>query len=483
MRKKGFFYFISFIAIILCSCSKDDLNVENHQQQIHQVLENSTKRLKFDSKEEVEALINSMKDDKDGRTKVLTRASSDFVSLNDYLRQNVLDSLTPEELAIVKAEGLEFDPDDEIIADPYFCDLLNAKREIEVDGKIYKFSEKGIFRCNADEADLLEDIDKYSSEISLKNTDEFITIKNSLEFVSRNFLLQEETPITKARSGTNRGNLVLGNKEVINMADIRDMEYKGRGDAGKVQNWISSKLGNNTIVEVNFTNKRRMKLRMFEQNYILYNSIGMTVRMQKKRLKIWWRTKADEFRFGWKNIELSHKFKDNPITNIEVLDPRTGMKVPKVPDYIKAKFPFSDKENVLFTVPFGTYKTFTMGDVNELFWKAMNTVASSLKNEFKNLNQGTYSVENKQGEWIVYSLIPQKEIVEKNTGREIARFDLKWFQGSFKVGLGINGNNGKVHIKNVSASPKKAGGIHRGEVYAAVKYHGRWKAARIYTVD
>lgn len=303
MRKKGFFYFISFIAIILCSCSKDDLNVENHQQQIHQVLENSTKRLKFDSKEEVEALINSMKDDKDGRTKVLTRASSDFVSLNDYLRQNVLDSLTPEELAIVKAEGLEFDPDDEIIADPYFCDLLNAKREIEVDGKIYKFSEKGIFRCNADEADLLEDIDKYSSEISLKNTDEFITIKNSLEFVSRNFLLQEETPITKARSGTNRGNLVLGNKEVINMADIRDMEYKGRGDAGKVQNWISSKLGNNTIVEVNFTNKRRMKLRMFEQNYILYNSIGMTVRMQKKRLKIWWRTKADEFRFGWKNIE------------------------------------------------------------------------------------------------------------------------------------------------------------------------------------
>lgn len=262
------------------------------------------------------------------------------------------------------------------------------------------------------------------------------------------------------------------------------MEYKaGRGDAGRFQHWISKKFGANTVIEVNFTNKRRMKLRMYEQDYVLYSAIGMTVRMQKKRLKIWWRTKADEFRFGWKNVELCHKFKFNPIPNIEVTDPKTGNKVPKVPDYIKATFPFSDKENVLFTIPFASYKDFTMGNVNNLFWQAMNSVASSLKNEFKNFTQGTYSVEIKPEETTVYSIVPQYEKVERNTGREVARFELEWFSGNFKIGVGINANNGNVNVKNVSATPVKAGRINRGEVYAAVKYHGKWKAARIYTSD
>ena len=71
--------------------------------------------------------------------------------------------------------------------------------------------------------------------------------------------------------------------EIIKQADIRDMEYKvGRGDAGKFQNWIAKKFGENTVVEVNFSKTKRMKLRMYEQDYIIRGKLGMTVRMQKE---------------------------------------------------------------------------------------------------------------------------------------------------------------------------------------------------------
>lgn len=56
-----------------------------------------------------------------------------------------------------------------------------------------------------------------------------------------------------------------------------------------------------------------MKLRMYEQNYIVARTIGMTLRMQKRLFRIWWRKKADEFRYGWTGLELQYQFKGNPI--------------------------------------------------------------------------------------------------------------------------------------------------------------------------
>lgn len=52
-----------------------------------------------------------------------------------------------------------------------------------------------------------------------------------------------------------------------------------------------------------------MKLRMYEQNYIIHRAVGMTVRMQARRFRIWWRKKAQEFRYGWSAIECEYDMK------------------------------------------------------------------------------------------------------------------------------------------------------------------------------
>ena len=113
--------------------------------------------------------------------------------------------------------------------------------------------------------------------------EEFVNVKGSLEFITRNFIPAPEVVQTRAASGSSRGDIKLPTGEIIKQADIRDMEYKvGRGDAGKFQNWIAKKFGENTVVEVNFSKTKRMKLRMYEQDYIIRGKLGMTVRMQKE---------------------------------------------------------------------------------------------------------------------------------------------------------------------------------------------------------
>ena len=469
-----------FNIAVFYSCNKDNLGEVNRENVFTHTSPNPPTRLKFNSPNEIENLIKQM-EETDGNQKI-TKASSDFLSLNGYLKKITLDSLSPDELAIVEKEGLVFEPEDEIIADPYFCELLNPKREIEVDGQIYKYVKDGIFRCDTADAELLNEIDEGNLQVPNGIYEEFTTIKGSLEFVSRDFSTTSETVQTKAQSGSSRGDLKLSNGTIINHSDIRDMEYKaGRGDAGKVQHWISKQFGENTIVEVNYDKRHRMKLRMYEQDYDIYNSVGMTVRMQKRKLRIWWRTKAEEFRFGWTNIELSHKFRLNPVPQVPAKNKYTGKEILRTAEYIKTKFPFADTETVLFTIPIANYKSITTGDVNKLFNSAMNLVTSHLKQEFKNMSQGAYSTEGLPGEFAVYTLLPQHEKVERNTGREVVRFDLKWFSGKFQIGVGINSTTGAASTNNITMQPTKSNGIHRAEIYAAVKYDGKWKAARIYT--
>ena len=469
-----------FSIAVFYSCNNDDLSDVNRENTFTHASPNPSTRLKFDSPNEIENLIKQM-EETDGNLK-MTKATSDFLSLNDYLKKITLDTLSPDELAIIEKEGLVFEPEDEIIADPYFCELLNSKREIEVDGQIYKYVKDGIFRCDAADAELLNEIDEGNLQIPNGIYEEFTTIKGSLEFVSRDFSTTTETAQTKAQSGSSRGDLKLKDGTIINQSDIRDMKYDTKkGDAGWLQKKMSSAFGKNTVVEVNYDKRHRMKLRMYEQNYGIYKAIGMTVRMQKRRLRIWWRTKAEEFRLGWKNLELSHKFGSNPIPLIPVTDKYTGKESLRIPEYITTTFPFSNTETVLFTIPFGSYKDITTGDVNKLFNSAMNLVASRLKQEFKNISQGAYSTDIRPEKAIVYTLIPQQEKIERNTGREVVHFYFEPFAGEFKIGISINSNTGVPSIKKIKMQPDGNGDIHRGEVYAAVKYDGKWKAARVYT--
>ncbi len=203
--------------------------------------------------------------------------------------------------------------------------------------------------------------------------------------------------------------------------------------------------------------------------------------MQKRKLRIWWRTKAEEFRFGWKGLELWNEYDANPIKKVPVLDIRTGVENLHEPQYITKNFPFSDTEHVFFTIPWLNYKSVTTRDVNNLFKSVMGRVTSYLKTKLDGFKQGAYSVKEETSKAVVYLLYPQEEKIEKNTGREVVEFELIGLSGEFDLGVNINLGTWSPSIKRVSVKPLKRAGIDRGEVYAAVRYDGQWKAARIYT--
>ena len=131
----------------------------------------------------------------------------------------------------------------------------------------------------------------------------------------------------------------------------------------------------------NFDKRHRMKLRMYEQDYIIYRAAGMTVRMQQRRLRIWWRKKAQEFRYGWTAIECEYKF-----SKPAFLDPPkmpNGMpQYNKYPTAMNKKFPFADSKIVLFHIPVANYDV-TTGDANKALAAGMKQLAKTIQRASK----------------------------------------------------------------------------------------------------
>lgn len=441
----------------------------------------ASSRMRFNSSEEVQSLLDQMQNGDYSNAKTKAYKSDNFLSLNEFLIQTALDSLTEEELKQIQAEGLVYDPEDTLIADPNFCDLLNANREIVVGEKVYKYIQEGVLRCNISEDSLLLNLDIDLSLIKdTIGSVNFIPLKNSLEFLPINYSqhIENEVPITRS-SGL--GDLKLENGFIISANNVRDIKWKSRGDAGLIQHGLSSILSKNTVVESNFDKRHRMKLRMYEQNYVVARTIGMTLRMQQRRLRIWWRKKADEFHYGWTGLELAYRFQERPIPPIHTPDwPKNEVGDSRTPDYISKKFPFDDNDIILFYVPFSNYPIKT-ANVNKLASEALNKVSSNIRNYFTSHNkQGVFTTEPYPHEHNLLVVVPQIEKHAYNDGREVYRFDTDWLSGNYTVGVQVYPSIKKANVS--FKAPYKAH-IARGCVYGAVKWNGKWKAARIYTCD
>ena len=128
-----------------------------------------------------------------------------------------------------------------------------------------------------------------------------------------------------------------------------------------------------------------MKLRMYEQDYIIYRAVGMTVRMQKRTLGIWWRKKAQEFRYGWSAIECEYKFPSPTFIDPPKM-PNGLPQYNKYPTGMTKKFPFANSKIVLFHIPLANYDV-TTGDVNGAMAAGMKKLASSINSWFS--EQGT----------------------------------------------------------------------------------------------
>ena len=305
MRTKTFLLG-TFCCLAAISCTKEMANtetapLENRSPSVSSIMSFSS----------AEQLQRFMDDFSQGKVSIETNTrseSGDFISLWDYNKSKDLSELSLEDISAAEADGLEYEPEDEIIADPFFTKILNDKRELKVDGKTYRYVNNGLIAYD-------NTVDP--SSIDLICTDDFSNLEEGDSYAINEHIMftkiDYDNPIDNELSysnnmgsgtGISQNGLTLSDGIYIPNDRIRRVDYeRNGGDASGFQKFASGIFGKSVVATNYFNKTHRMKLRTFSENYVLWKSVGMTVRMQHKRAGIWWRRKANEFRYGWTGVE------------------------------------------------------------------------------------------------------------------------------------------------------------------------------------
>lgn len=469
MKAKSLFLTICTVICVM-SCSKNFCEIPSKPCDFKQQI------LSFTSVQDLQSYADKICDEEAlVNTKSYMQLQNSFLSLWDFNKDIVLSRLTNEERAMINEMGLDYEPEDEIIVDPVFAKILNSKREVVVNDKIYRFVKNGVIIYDTSikpEAVDLIDISCYDQ----LEDDASVIIRENIEFIRIHYLQPDESenPIsTKAMINVPPKGLCLADGTIIGEGLVRKVSYgKGNGDANGFQKAMSSLFGTNVVAINHFDERHRMKLRTFSQDYKIYRSVGMTVRMQERTLGIWWRKKAQEFRYGWTAVECEYTY--------------AGPVFPAGVDYnninaMTKPVKYYSKPIVLFTVPYVDFEV-TNNDIYAVVSRALSKNKSKIDRwlnqnpSYKSHPQSIYTSQNRNSYRMFY---PQYEERATNDGREQINWDF-----NVSIGMSLTWMIGGGSTPDVQVSvPKQLTNvsINRGETYAAVKYNNQWRACVITT--
>ncbi len=500
---KKFFIFASMV-ILAGACTKTTLDEGLVTQDTSQEGMRSD-RLHFNSTQDLSAVIEQLKlcEEPDIHALPATRVSNltanptDFTSLRQHLIEQGLRSFTDAELAEIVADSLEYDPTDSLIADPYWMAVLNENREVQVGDMVYKYIDEGVLIYNA----------KTDYDVNAVITDRQLDAL-PLEPGERTTLTDPngvDGELIGLDYGNNQGKqIVIGGQRpsgpsnptppapmITNSLILSDglripydhIKFGVYAKGSKDETWFSSLWKNslNVTVENKFNSRHRMKVRMYSADYIIYQAIGMTVRMQKRKFGIWWRKKAQEIRYGWSAIECKYTFSTSKFFDPPKMPDGTPQHE-KYPSGMKGSFPFRNEKIVLFHLPL-VNKDITTGNINSVLKSGLNNVVSTIDNWFEddsnkgllNNPRGLYTV---NGEQEITVIFPHGEGQSRNDGREAVTWDSQWFSGELIAGFKLN--SGGFSFKNIEWNPSVIQ-IERACIFGAVKYGDQWRACIIGT--
>lgn len=210
--------------------------------------------------------------------------------------------------------------DAQFISDPLFAAVVNHNDELVVGDSIYKFTKDyGVFFAHR------KDLDELVSYID--------EMKNS-EDRSRSYYKMEPCMMREQYGGVTRVNEKISRY-------VRPLERKsdycggggGSGGGGspppvpsipedvKLNRIINSLptcggsrpllqniFGTTYVCRNYFDRKHRIKTEFWDQKWLIYTSVGVLTKTQRKRFWIWWASKSDEIHLGINRILLKYDF-------------------------------------------------------------------------------------------------------------------------------------------------------------------------------
>ena len=309
--------FILLLAIlIVSSCTKEqetlsfDTNVDESLVEVKLVND----KLKFADKESL-TLFMEQNDQSEIKKKVSKFTEQGFKTLRPFFEDNeeeaMNDFLVRKQAKIAKKGYLyssksnddEIDLDDELISDANFAAILNEDRAIYVGDSLYIYTTLGAYACKIeDEEHLRNYLSNESSKISSK--EKLLAARGSCNYYISSYSRDMLEPIELRKvpinskinryescgggsgggSGSGSGSGSGGSSSTSLQASMPIITPMSFGTCKYSENSIwQSIFGNRVKCNDYHDSTHRVQTQFYNENYLLFNKIGMKVKYQKKR--------------------------------------------------------------------------------------------------------------------------------------------------------------------------------------------------------
>ena len=334
MRLEKFF----LLSLVLLGCSKDKDAEQNISQQqgtltpLEGIIKN---RVYFASQENLKKEIEKMNQDEIYFEKTMLdwyrKGFKPFTPVGDP-------DENPELISLLGLSGIADDDqeaEENPISDPVLAAFLDRNKEIVVADTLYHFTKNSIYYSYIKDSISLRDYLKTVNEQRLTQ-EEIVHIRNTEagKKVVVNKVYRFIAPISKGERLTfpslkqrqNKTSKISGrfyddrSTNIANFAIARTDDYeihhliKTLPEIEGVDNWFLHRSFGTTKVGIQkFDNRHRVKMEYWDQNYVFYQSTGISVRNQTRRFRIWWASKANEIVLGIDYAYFKFKKPDAPI--------------------------------------------------------------------------------------------------------------------------------------------------------------------------
>ena len=187
-------------------------------------------------------------------------------------------------------EDLEFA---EFIADPTLASLLNKDGDIRIGTFTYHYTPFGLFVATSESGEEAFRAVMQSASSVKTFVQDHHSAKGSLIPVAPGLqhYVADVTPF----------NDIKGVEElapVTNAAkDLDELSLDMCGGQNNTTVWTSV-FGPSADCTDEFASNRRIKTKIWDQNYLLFASLGTNVRSQRRRVGVWWASQVDELELG-----------------------------------------------------------------------------------------------------------------------------------------------------------------------------------------
>lgn len=494
------------VAFISCQDQDDLVNNAVKDKSIETVA-NVLPRLVFSTREDLKESLKLL-DSGLSQSVAMTRAAvsnCSFKSLAEVSKEKFYSTLTKEQIDSINNDDdeIEYCPEDSIVHDEDFSQLVNADREVQVGDTVYKYIKGGVAYTNIENASSLKFVDKVNTNSTNGDNCNNITVVNgvTLQPIEYTKVLYDENTDSKTRTTRSENPLVLKDGTKIPCDKVRYVDYSSQNDEGFVHHLWSSLWGKDVQAIYKINKSKKIILTLSSQNYLFYARIKTKIKMQKKKFGIWWNIKADDMKLGCNAMELVSTFKNdvNYIFNQYYSSTHPTSGEFKLPSHILNNFPFKNSITLL-SVPFVNYKI-TGSNINNWLlsylesqigkritaidnnnkWQPYNNSKSMHEKCMEQIKNGNYGVYTTNGKFF-YSLVGMDE---NTAGRRCKNIEYNFWKQNlpmfddFQVCFSYNIGTGNYKFESFKLSTKPKIELGRGIVYGAVKYGGQWYGAQI----